>query len=371
MQEIHNGAFVRDDKHALAFVFRKYVGKSLRHSPLHLFKTLAAYSALRSILFFKGQCPIGTAGRLNGRVIGSFFIPLAAVYFAQPLINGNLLSQKGANDARGFSGATDGRRNDNVNASLRLDEPRRGLCLPSSLPCERKRVRKVIENMLHILYAFPMPQKYQLSYLLSAPSPEFINGADCLVRLAPLAPPHRYRRAPVATARNRPVFCFREPVAEPVFPHFFGNPRDAFILFHQPVTHLAYFHKPRRRRKVEERRVAAPTVRIVVGVGFPLQKLALCLKCVRDFLIGFPGVLFGLCRKTRKWAGFFCEGTVSIHMLNKRQFFFDRKFQVIFTERGSDVYDAGPVLFGHEVSLIDSPSVFEVQPLSRFEVEPL
>ncbi len=80
------------------------------------------------------------------------------------------------------------------------------------------------------------------------------------------AAPDRQRRAPVAAARQRPVDVATQPFAEPPVLDPFGVPVGAFVLRQQPVSDRGGPDVPGRQRIVDQRRVAAPAVRIAVGV---------------------------------------------------------------------------------------------------------
>ena len=81
------------------------------------------------------------------------------------------------------------------------------------------------------------------------------------------AAPHRQRRAPVALARQRPVDVALEPVAEAPVLDVLGVPVDRLVGGQQPVLDLAGGDVPGRLGVVEQRRAAAPAVRIGVLVA--------------------------------------------------------------------------------------------------------
>ena len=81
-----------------------------------------------------------------------------------------------------------------------------------------------------------------------------------------LAAPDRQRRAPVALARQRPVDVVLEPLAEAAVLDVLGVPVDRLVGGEQLVLHRGGAHVPVRLGVVDERRVAAPAVRIGVLV---------------------------------------------------------------------------------------------------------
>ena len=84
-----------------------------------------------------------------------------------------------------------------------------------------------------------------------------------------VAHPDRQRRAPVAVARDRPVDVVLEPLAEPARPDLRRMPVDARVAREHRVLERRRAHEPRRARVVEQRRAAAPAVRIRVLVQRP------------------------------------------------------------------------------------------------------
>src|SRR5215212_2526113 len=87
-------------------------------------------------------------------------------------------------------------------------------------------------------------------------------GAESLLAILRGALPDRQRRAPVALARKRPVLVSLEPLAEPSVLDVVGVPADLLVLGEHPVADLGRAHVPARLRVVDERRAAAPAMRI-------------------------------------------------------------------------------------------------------------
>ena len=86
------------------------------------------------------------------------------------------------------------------------------------------------------------------------------------------AAPHRQRRAPVALARQRPVDVALQPVAEAPVLDVLGVPVDGLVGGQQAVLDLAGGDVPGGLGVVEQRRVAAPAVRIGVLVALGAQQ---------------------------------------------------------------------------------------------------
>ena len=87
-----------------------------------------------------------------------------------------------------------------------------------------------------------------------------------------LAAPHRQRRAPVALARERPVDVALQPLAKAPVLDALGVPADRLVRGEQPVLDLAGADVPGRLGVVDQRRVAAPAVRVGVLVVLGAQQ---------------------------------------------------------------------------------------------------
>ena len=102
---------------------------------------------------------------------------------------------------------------------------------------------------------------------------ELLEGADDR-HVALLAAPDRQRRAPVALARERPVDVVLQPAPEAPVLDVLGMPRDLLVGGEQLVVQLRRREVPRRLGVVEQRRPAAPAVRVGVLVGLGAQQAA-------------------------------------------------------------------------------------------------
>src|SRR2546422_6623002 len=98
------------------------------------------------------------------------------------------------------------------------------------------------------------------------PAPgQLLVGADYLAMLAVrIAFPYVERRAPVAVARQGPVDVVLEPFAEPPAAYLGRMPIDLGIDLQHPHLHRGGADEPRAAGVVDERRIAAPAVRIAV-----------------------------------------------------------------------------------------------------------
>src|SRR3954468_24789161 len=105
-----------------------------------------------------------------------------------------------------------------------------------------------------------------------------VTADDVDVRIIFIADPYRERRAPVAVARDRPVDVALEPGAEPALSHFRRMPVDARVPRKHRVLVAARLHEPRRARVVDERRSAAPAMRIRMHVLAGAEQQAATLQ---------------------------------------------------------------------------------------------
>ena len=99
-------------------------------------------------------------------------------------------------------------------------------------------------------------------------------GAEALLAVLGLTLPDRQRRAPVALARERPIDVALEPVAEPTVLDVLGVPADRLVLGQHPVADVGGAHVPARLRVVEQRRSAAPAVRVGVAIALGAEQPA-------------------------------------------------------------------------------------------------
>ena len=110
---------------------------------------------------------------------------------------------------------------------------------------------------------------------------ELLDRADDML-MAAFALPYRQRRAPVAVAREAPVLYVFEPVAEAALADGLRNPVDRLVVGDKLVLDGRHLDEPGRERVVEERRVAAPAVRIAVRELRCLEQQSLLLEVCED-----------------------------------------------------------------------------------------
>ena len=115
---------------------------------------------------------------------------------------------------------------------------------------------------------------------------EFLDRADDML-MAAFALPYRQRRAPVAVAREAPVLYVFEPVAEAALADGLRDPVDRLVVGDKLVLDGRHLDEPGRERVVEQRRIAAPAMRIAVRELRCLEEQALLLEVCEDQRIGF------------------------------------------------------------------------------------
>ena len=101
-------------------------------------------------------------------------------------------------------------------------------------------------------------------------------------RLAGLVAPHRQRRAPVALARDRPVDVVLQPLAHAAVLDVLRVPVDRLVGGQQAVAQRRGADVPGRLGVVEQRRAAAPAVRVGVQVGLLLEQPPALAQVVDD-----------------------------------------------------------------------------------------
>ena len=131
-------------------------------------------------------------------------------------------------------------------------------------------------------------------------------GAEAAVAVLAGALPDRQRRPPVAIAGERPVDVVLEPFAEAAVLDVLGVPADRLVVGEHPVAGLGGAHVPARLRVVEERRAAAPAVRVGVLVDLLAEEQAAALE-VGDQRGGHLGVLDELAPRSPRPAGRTCR----------------------------------------------------------------
>ncbi len=187
----------------------------------------------------------------------------------------------------------------------------------------------------------------EVGEVAARPLGELGDRADARVGAAVVAAPHRQRRAPEAVARQRPVDVVLEPVAEAPVLDVLGVPADGLVLARAARRWCADgAREPGGLRPVDERRVAAPAVRVGVRVARPRcssdrPRRASSMIAGSASFTNVPAHGCGTsgCRRTSPRAD----------RVEHRQALGVGDLAVDLAERGREVHDARAVVDGDEV----------------------
>jgi hypothetical protein len=182
---------------------------------------------------------------------------------------------------------------------------------------------------------------------------EIGEGAD-RSRVAVLAAPDRQRRAPVALARDRPVDVVLQPLAEAAGLDVLRVPVDGVVGGQQPVAQLGRADVPRRLGVVEQRRAAAPAVRVGVQVGLGAQQPPTRAQVLHQVGVGVLDEAAGV------RADPLVVGAVRAHGVDDVQPLLGAEPEVVLAERDRGVHDARAVLGRDEVAGQDGVALLAV-----------
>ena len=110
---------------------------------------------------------------------------------------------------------------------------------------------------------------------------EFLDGADRML-MAALALPHRQRRAPVAVTGDPPVLQMFEPVTETALAYGLWNPVDCVIIRNEFLFDIRHLDEPGLACIVDQRRIAAPAMRVAVLELRCPEQFARFLEIIKD-----------------------------------------------------------------------------------------
>ncbi len=172
---------------------------------------------------------------------------------------------------------------------------------------------------------------------------QLLEGPDA-DRLARVVAPDRQRRAPVALAAQRPVDVVLQPAPEAAVLDVLGVPLDALVGRQQPVLDLRGRDVPGRLGVVEQRRAAAPAVRVAVEQPLGVVEAAAAAQVLDQVLVGVLDEAAGV--RTDPLV----VGAVGAHRIDHVQAVLGAEPEVVLAERDRGVDDAGAVLGRHEVA---------------------
>ena len=171
--------------------------------------------------------------------------------------------------------------------------------------------------------------------------------------LGVITAPHRDWRTPETVAADRPVACAFEPLAEAAVLHVVGNPVDVLVQLDQAITEIGDLHIPTWQGAVDDRRVGAPAVRIVVLVRLVSDQATKVLDVADDVAVGLEDVA---ALKVRDLGG---EAALVVHWHDHAHVVLFGDSLVVFAKAGRRVDNAG-ALFGLDKVARHDPESVEV-----------
>ena len=169
---------------------------------------------------------------------------------------------------------------------------------------------------------------------------ELGQGPDA-AQVAPPAAPDRQRRPPVAVARQGPVDVVLEPLAEAPVADVGRVPVHRVVGGQQVVLAGGRGDVPARLAPVDERRAAAPAVRVGVDIGEAPDQQPRRLQPVVDVVVGLPDIVPG---QPAHGVG---EAAVGADRVEGGQAVLPADLAVDLAEGGRQVHQAGALLGGH------------------------
>src|SRR6185312_11429520 len=154
--------------------------------------------------------------------------------------------------------------------------------------------------------------------------------------------PDGKRRAPVSVARYRPVDVVLQPLAEAARADFGRMPVDRGVASQHVVLEAGGAYEPRRACVIQQRRVAAPAVRITVLVLLHLPQSTTPLELLDDDLVG---ILDPHATNQRQGVG---KPSARIDRLQECESVSLARGVIVRAESGSHVHDARTILGGDE-----------------------
>ncbi len=189
---------------------------------------------------------------------------------------------------------------------------------------------------------------------------ELRDRSDARVAPAVATAPHGDWRAPEPVTRQRPVDVVLEPVPEPPVLDVLGVPADRLVLTQHRLLRRGCACEPGGLGPVDQRRAAAPAVRVGVHVGLDGDEAARLAQHLDELAVR---VLHELACDCGDRVG---EARRAVDRVEHRQALGLCDLAVDLAERRREVHDAAAVLGGHEVGRDDPPAVaFGIEPVER------
>ena len=164
---------------------------------------------------------------------------------------------------------------------------------------------------------------------------QLFNASDRML-MAALALPDIQRSTPVTVTADTPILYVLQPVTETALADALRNPVDCVVVADQVVLHSSHLDEPGLTRIVDQRRVAAPAVRVAVLELRSIEQQTSLVQILQNFRIC-------LLYKQASERSILGHVALAVYQLYKRQIVVAANLGIIFTECGSDVYHAGTI----------------------------
>ena len=175
-------------------------------------------------------------------------------------------------------------------------------------------------------------------------------AADTFLTSA-LAFPYRKRSPPVTIAGNSPILDIFQPVPETSLSDRLRNPVNGIVVADQILLDRRHLDKPGLSRIVNERRIAAPAMRIVMLKFRRVKQLSLRIEIPDDLRVCLLYKQSGVGSLLRHFA-------LSVHKLDKRKIVVSSDPCIVLTKGRRDMHDTGTVrhsdigIAGHKMCLL-------------------
>ena len=227
----------------------------------------------------------------------------------------------------------------------------------------RTRIKPAVNNLRNPVHLFSTIRTFECNLInirsvqlylrrirIPAPVRKFLPAADTFLMTA-LALPHIERRAPVTVSRNTPVLNILKPVAKTTFSDRFRNPVYSIVIPYQVILHSRHLDKPRLARIVNQRRIAAPAVRIIMLKLRRVKQQSLALQILQNHRVR-------LLHKHTRIRGFFRHLTLAVYKLYKRKVIFSADICIILTKRRRNMNDTSTVRHRNIIVACDIMCIF-------------
>ena len=179
-------------------------------------------------------------------------------------------------------------------------------------------------------------------------------ASDGLLAPAALTLPDIQGRTPIAVPGNGPILDVLQPVAEAALANGLRNPVHRIVVAYQILPHCRLLDVPGLSGIVDQRRITAPAMGILVLEPGGVKEKACLLKILKHhgicLLHKYPGI-----------AGLLCHLALAIDKLNKGKVILPSHLGVILTEGRRNVNNTGTICHGDIIG-----AGYKICPLALF-----